>query len=44
MHDAALGRSLVTIARGAIGAELGEVRGIGSDRLGTDSEGQGDHD
>ena len=37
MHDAALGRSLVTIARGAIGAELGEVRGIGSDRLGTDS-------
>ena len=36
MHDAELGRSLVTLARLAIGAELGEVRGIGSDRAGTE--------
>ena len=37
MHDAELGRSLVTLARLAIGAELGEVRGIGSDGAGTES-------
>ena len=37
MHDAELGRSLVTIARRAIGAELGEVRGNGSDRAGAES-------
>jgi AmmeMemoRadiSam system protein A len=37
MHDAELGRSLVSIARRAIGAELGEVRGIGSGRAGTGS-------
>jgi AmmeMemoRadiSam system protein A len=37
MHDAELGRSLVTIARRAIGAELGELGGIASDRAGTGS-------
>jgi AmmeMemoRadiSam system protein A len=37
MHDAELGRSLVTLARLAIGAELGEVRAIGSDGAGTES-------
>jgi AmmeMemoRadiSam system protein A len=41
MHDAELGRSLVTLARLAIGAELGEVRGIGSDGAGTESAGPG---
>ena len=41
MHDAELGRSLVTIARRAIGTELGEVRGIGSDRAGTESAARG---
>jgi AmmeMemoRadiSam system protein A len=37
MHDPELGRSLVTLARLAIGTELGEVRGIGSDRSGSAS-------
>jgi AmmeMemoRadiSam system protein A len=37
MHDGDLGRSLVRIARRAIGTELGEVRGIGSDRAGPES-------
>jgi AmmeMemoRadiSam system protein A len=39
MHDAELGRSLVTIARRAIGAELGEAGSIWSDHSGSDHTG-----
>jgi uncharacterized protein len=39
MHDAELGRSLVTIARRAIGAELGRAGGRWSDRFGSDHPG-----
>jgi len=41
MHDADLGRSLVTIARRAIGAELGQAGSIGSDYSGSDHRGPG---